>query len=75
MINAPVVIGTSYTNGHWAKRPLYGVICGLLAMIVVDDGPRGPGPAVIELPDEGPTTEAIVAPLTTPILISKFHGF
>ena len=75
MINAPIVIGASHADGHRAEYSLYGVICGLLAMIVVYDGPRGPGPAVIELPDEGPTTEAIVAPLTTPILISKFHGF
>ena len=75
MINAPVMMGALHANGDWAKCSLYCIVRRLLTVIVVDEGPRGTWPAIVELPDESSTTETIVAPLATPALIREFHCF
>ena len=75
MTDVPVMVFPLDTDDNGAQRPGDGVICCLFPEVIVDDRPRGAGPAVIELPDQGATTFAVLAPFTPPATVSVGHGF
>ena len=47
MIDAPIVMFSLYANGDWGERALDRVVCGLFALVIVNDGPGCAGPAIV----------------------------
>lgn len=75
MTYAPVVVVALHANGQGTQGPFDGVEGRLPAQIVVDDGPRGGWPAVVELPDQRTATVPVFPPLSTPASVSVGNGF
>lgn len=73
--DAPVVVVALDADDGGKEGPLDGVEAGLPAEVVVDDGPRGGGPAVVQLPDEGAAAAAVFAPLAAPAAVGVGKGF
>lgn len=75
MTHAPVVVVALHANDKRVEGTFDGVEGGLLAQIVVDDGPGGGRPAVIELPDQRTSTVPVFSPLSTPASVGVGNSF
>jgi hypothetical protein len=75
MNDAPVEMGSFDCDGNRREYPTHCIVGRLLAQQIIDNGPGRYRPAVVELPDECTTTEAILAPLSSPASVTEHQRF
>jgi hypothetical protein len=67
--NTPVVMLTFHCYRERLKSAGYNIEGRLFAKEVVDNGPRRPGPAIVELPDKNTSAMSLFSPLTPPATV------